>query len=96
MSYTVQATNNKCTIWIDYTEDENNHIISISNDGPQIPEEVRLKIFDAFYTTKKRGEGTGLGLNIVKNIILKHKAQIECNSSAERTSFIISIPKIQK
>ena len=92
----LQATNNKCTIWLDYTEDENNHIISISNDGPQIPEEVRLKIFDAFYTTKKRGEGTGLGLNIVKNIILKHKAQIECNSSAERTSFIISIPKIQK
>jgi signal transduction histidine kinase len=92
----LQASNNKCTIWLDYSEDDNNHIISISNDGPEIPEQVRLKIFDAFYTTKKRGEGTGLGLNIVKNIIEKHKAQIECNSSAERTSFIISIPKIQK
>ena len=92
----LQAANNKCTIWLDYGEDENNHTITISNNGPEIPEYALLKIFDAFYSTKKRGEGTGLGLNIVKKIIEKHNGKIECKSSIEKTSFIISIPKIQQ
>jgi signal transduction histidine kinase len=89
----LQAANNKCTIWLDYSEVENNHVITISNNGPEIPEHAKPKIFDAFYSTKKRGEGTGLGLNIVKKIIEKHKGKIECNSSAERTSFIITLAK---
>ena len=89
----LQAANNKCTIWLDYSEDENSHIIAVSNNGPQIPEHALSKIFDAFYSTKKRGEGTGLGLNIVKKIIEKHNGNIECKSSEEKTSFIISIPK---
>jgi len=92
----LQAANNKCTIWLDYSEDENNHIINISNNGPEIPEHVKPKIFDAFYSTKKRGEGTGLGLNIVKKIIEKHYGKIECFSSAEKTSFTISLPKIKQ
>lgn len=93
MNNAMQAANNKCTIWLDYHEVENNHVITISNNGPKIPEQVLPKIFDAFYSTKKRGEGTGLGLNIVKNIVEKHKGKIECKSSDEKTSFIITIQK---
>ena len=50
------------------------------------------KIFDEFFTTKKRGEGTGLGLNIVKNIIEKHNGNIKCISNDSNTSFEISLP----
>jgi signal transduction histidine kinase len=92
----LQASNNKCTIWLDYVEDENNHTITISNNGPEIPEYALLKIFDAFYSTKKRGEGTGLGLNIVMKIIEKHNGTIACESNAQKTSFIINLPKHNK
>jgi len=89
----LQAANYECTIWIDYTEDESNHIISFANNGPQIPEHVLPKIFDEFFTTKKRGDGTGLGLNIVKNIIEKHKGTIKCTSNPEKTTFTITLAK---
>jgi len=89
----LQASNNKCTIWLNSKEEGNNHIISIANNGPVIPEFALPKIFDAFYSTKKRGDGTGLGLNIVKKIIEKHNGQITCLSNEELTTFIITLPK---
>lgn len=89
----LQASNNKCTVWIDYREEENKHVISIVNNGPAIPEYAITKIFDAFYSTKKRGEGTGLGLNIVKKIVEKHNGEITCTSNEEKTTFIISLSK---
>jgi len=66
--------------------------ISISNDGPDIPEENIEKIFDAFFTTKKPGKGTGLGLYISKNIINRHKGRIFASSSKGLTIFTIIIP----
>jgi PAS domain S-box-containing protein len=89
----LQASNNKCVITIDYTDNNNQHIINISNDGPKIPDEVIEKIFDEFFTTKKRGEGTGLGLNIVKNIVEKHLGKISCTSNEKLTTFTIVLPK---
>ncbi len=92
----LQASGNKCVIKIYYNFHNNNHEITFSNNGPQIPDEVIPKIFDAFYSTKKRGEGTGLGLNIVKKIIEKHNGLISCISNANETKFIINIPNNQK
>ena len=77
-------------IYYNYNNDA--HEITFSNNGPQIPNEVIPKIFDAFYSTKKRGEGTGLGLNIAKKIIEKHDGQIICTSNMYETKFIITIP----
>jgi len=89
----LQASNNTCHIWIDYTLENGQHLISISNDGPAIPEHHLPKIFDAFFSTKKRGEGTGLGLNIVKKIVEKNNGSIYCNSNTERTTFVITLPQ---
>lgn len=89
----LQAANGKCTIWIDYRPSDDYHIVSISNNGPPIPEDALPRVFDAFFSTKKRGEGTGLGLNIVKRILEKHQGTIECKSSPEKTAFIICIPR---
>jgi PAS domain S-box-containing protein len=89
----LQASANKCNISINYSFGEGYHQISIVNDGPMIPQEVLPKIFDEFFTTKKRGEGTGLGLNIVKKIIEKHNGTIHCESNVSETRFIITLPK---
>lgn len=89
----LQASDNKCRIWIDYHEDNTWQIVSISNNGPMISPEIVDRIFDAFFSTKKRGEGTGLGLNIVKKIIEKHQGQITCTSNEQTTCFVIKLPK---
>lgn len=90
----LQASGNKCIIKISYAHKNNQHEITFSNNGPEIPEEAIPKIFDAFYSTKKRGEGTGLGLNIVKKIIEKHNGIIYCTSNANETKFILNLPNI--
>ena len=88
------ASGNKCTIHIRYKDDSQFHTISISNNGPQIPDEIIGRIFEPFFTTKARGEGTGLGLNIVQGVIEKHGGKIRCESSAALTTFTIELPKI--
>jgi len=72
----------------------NNHAqISISDTGCGIAKEVGDRIFEAFYSTKKIGEGSGLGLDIVKNIVLKHNGKIRYNSEEGKgTTFHIDLP----
>ncbi len=68
--------------------------ISIYDNGYGICEEVRKKLFDAFFTTKPEGKGTGLGLSISYQIITEtHGGTLECLSSeGEGTEFVINIP----
>lgn len=70
--------------------------IKISDTGKGIPEENLSKIFDPFFTTKEVGKGTGLGLNVVYNIIEKHNGTIDAESMVGKgTTFTIRIP-VQK
>lgn len=64
--------------------------INISNNGPMIPPEFRKTIFEPFFTTKKLG--TGLGLFVCKEIIEKHKGELSCISTKEKTTFSIALP----
>jgi signal transduction histidine kinase len=67
--------------------------ITISDTGCGIPQEIGDKIFDAFYSTKKIGEGSGLGLDIVKNIVLKHNGKIYYESTIDSgTTFHVILP----
>lgn len=88
----LQASNDQCAIKITYKKSDGFHHIVLSNNGPQIPPEFLPKIFDPFFSTKKRGEGTGLGLNIVKKIIEKHNGRISCISTESQTDFLIQLP----
>jgi signal transduction histidine kinase len=68
-------------------------VIEIEDNGPGIPEESQSKIFDPFFTTKGPGVGTGLGLNISRNLIVqKHHGQISVVSEPGRTCFSVRLP----
>ena len=72
---------------------ERNHVaISIMDNGPGIPKELRDRIFDPFFTTKPVGKGTGLGLDIVRRLIQRHNGQIELESTPGRTEFRVTLP----
>lgn len=66
--------------------------VSICNSGPDIPAEVRARLFEPFYTTKEPGKGTGLGLHISHNVIVRHGGRIEVESAGGRTCFIVTLP----
>jgi len=70
---------------------ENFLTISIRDDGPGIPEEIRDKIFVPFFTTKK--EGTGIGLPLVQKIVYAHRGVLDIVSETGKgTEFIIKLP----
>jgi len=61
--------------------------VHISNNGPKIPAEVKERMFEKFYTTKARRNGSGLGLSIVKSVLDEHGAQMTLESTDEWTTF---------
>jgi len=68
-------------------------VVEIEDSGPGIAEELQLKIFDPFFTTKGAGEGSGLGLNISRNLIVqKHHGQISVMSEPGKTCFEVRLP----
>jgi len=67
-------------------------VIVILDDGPGIPDEIQARIFEPFYTTKGVGEGTGLGLDVVRRIVERHKGDVSVTSVPGRTRFEIRFP----
>jgi signal transduction histidine kinase len=67
-------------------------IVDIIDNGKGIPAEVLPNIFQAFFTTKKMGEGSGLGLDICQRIISRHKGRIKAYSKPNETIFRIILP----
>lgn len=74
-----------------WQEDED-LLVSISDDGPGIPEQNQEQIFESFYTTKPAGVGTGMGLGIARRIVEGYHGDISLHSRPGETEFIIRIP----
>ncbi|MDH5644317.1 MAG: ATP-binding protein [Gemmatimonadota bacterium] len=76
------------------SEQRNGYItVKIEDDGPGISEDHIAQIFDAFFTTKPPGEGTGLGLHTCYNIVVnKHGGSIDVKSKPGWTCFLVSLP----
>ena len=66
--------------------------LSVSNNGPAIPENLKDKIFEPYFTTKE--SGTGLGLAICERIIAKHQGHLNFSSTPGNTVFTIRIPTV--
>ena len=62
-------------------------LVRIVDNGPGIPAEIRNRIFDPFFTTKGVGKGTGLGLDIVRRLVVHNDASIDVDSEPGRTEF---------
>jgi two-component system, NtrC family, sensor kinase len=88
----LQAIENRGTIKIDVRQQEGWLLIGITDSGKGIPPEIMPRIFEPFFTTKPPGEGSGLGLDIVKKIIEKHRGTIEVESVPGQTTFTVSLP----
>ena len=70
-------------------------MISVQDTGCGIPPEILPHIFDPFFTTKEDGEGTGLGLSVVKDILISHGGCITADSTPEKGScFTFYLPLI--
>ena len=89
----VDALNGKGEISIETRRDGDWAIVAIEDNGPGIPKEIQSRVFDAFFTTKPPGKGTGLGLNISYNIVVyKHRGDINLISEPGRTRFEVWLP----
>jgi signal transduction histidine kinase len=69
-------------------------VVEVADDGPGIPDDVRARIFDAFFTTKGAGRGTGLGLDTARRIVEeRHRGTLVVESAPGKgTTFRASLP----
>ena len=71
---------------------EKHVLLEIEDNGAGIPEEMKDKILQPFFTTKKGTEGTGLGLSITNDIVKAHGGELSINSSSgSGSTFIIAL-----
>jgi len=72
---------------------EGSIVVTVSDTGIGMSENVRKRIFDPFFTTKEPGKGTGLGLAICHDIVEKHQGSIGVTSAEGKgTAFTIKLP----
>lgn len=88
----LQSMENQGILRIDAVQQDTRVLVSITDSGKGISPEIMPKIFEPFFTTKPAGEGSGLGLDIVRKIIEKHQGKIEVESMPAQTTFTVSLP----
>lgn len=90
----IKANPNWITIITQISDDKQQIIINIKDNGKGMNEEIKQKIFDHLFTTKAVGKGTGLGLAIARQIVEEtHGGKLSFNSTlGEGTEFLIEIP----
>jgi PAS domain S-box-containing protein len=80
------------TLAIAVTPQAEHVVVTITDSGQGIPDDLQARIFEPFFTTKARGEGSGLGLDIVRQIVQKHGGTIQVQSQPGCTTFTIRLP----
>jgi signal transduction histidine kinase len=89
----IDAVNGAGRITLRTARENGRVLVEIADDGPGIPEDVRSRIFEPFYTTKDVGKGTGLGLDISYRVVAEdHKGDIRVLSEPGDTRFQVRLP----
>lgn len=89
----IYAMNGKGELTIRTAREYENVLVEIIDNGVGIPPAIQTRIFDPFFTTKEVGEGTGLGLDITRRIVLKkHHGDIRFDSQPGKTRFRVYLP----
>ena len=94
-AYDAVSDLNETWISIEVHDVMENIVISITDSGKGIPTDIQDKIFQAMFTSKDIGKGTGIGLSISAEIARQHNGQLVLNSEYKNTRFILTIPKYQ-
>jgi two-component system NtrC family sensor kinase len=95
ISNAIDAIGKNGRIGVKTIRSEGEILVSVTDNGPGIPEEMVRKVFDPFFTTKSSGKGTGLGLWISYGIMEKMGGNISVNSKVgEGTTFVVRIPVV--
>jgi signal transduction histidine kinase len=72
-------------------------VVEVSDDGPGIAEAVQSRIFEAFFTTKPPGEGSGLGLDNARRIVeRRHHGALSFSTGPGGTAFVVRLPLSQE
>ncbi|MEG4502964.1 AAA family ATPase [Microcoleus sp. F6_B4] len=88
----VQAMDGKGTLAIGVHQKERNIVVEVTDSGCGISPDIQARIFQPFFTTKPAGEGSGLGLDIVRKIVEKHQGTITFASVCGKTTFTVTLP----
>ncbi len=88
----LDAVPNGGRVEVKATREQQRVVVRVVDNGAGIPDKIRDKIFDAFFTTKGVGQGTGLGLDIVRRLVRHNDGDIEVESQPGRTEFRVVLP----
>jgi len=67
-------------------------VVRVIDNGPGIPDDIKDRIFDPFFTTKPVGQGTGIGLDMVRRLVFHQSGEVDLESRPGRTEFRVAIP----
>jgi signal transduction histidine kinase len=67
-------------------------VVRVIDNGPGIPDDIKDRIFDPFFTTKPVGEGTGMGLDMVRRLVFHQSGEVDVESRPGHTEFRVAIP----
>ena len=89
----IDAMNGQGQLGIRTRHDEHAVLVEIVDHGPGIPSDLAARIFDPFFTTKEVGRGTGLGLDIVRRIVVdRYRGAVTFTSVPGETRFLVRLP----
>ena len=74
------------------TRDDERAVVEVWNRGPTIPDDVKARLFEPFFTTREKG--TGLGLAFVADIVRAHRGTVAVDSARGETRFRVTLPGV--
>ncbi|AKF83882.1 cyclic nucleotide-binding protein [Myxococcus fulvus 124B02] len=89
----IDAMGGKGHLTVRTAKDADALLVEVVDDGPGVPPELLERIWEPFFTTKPMGQGTGLGLDIIRRVIVdRHHGDVRVESKPGRTAFQIRLP----